>query len=62
MPLPAKKKKGTYPDETEGSRMAAEIRRRANRMTAEQRREHFRQGMAIIYGGAEAAKATGSRH
>lgn len=62
MPVTAKKKKLSYPDETEGSRLAAETRRRANRLTAEQRREHFRRGMAIIYGGAQAAKAPGSRH
>jgi hypothetical protein len=42
--------------------MAAEIRRRANKLTAEQRREHVRQRMAIIYGAAQDPKATGSRH
>ena len=62
MPSPAKKKKLSYPDETEGSRMAAEIRRRANKLTPEQRREHFRKGMAIIYGGAQAPKTTGAGH
>ncbi len=40
-----------YPDETHGSKLAAEIRRKANGLTAKQRAEHFRKGMAMIYGG-----------
>jgi len=44
-----KKKKLDYPDETEGSILAAEMRRRCNRLTAEERREHLRKAMSIIY-------------
>jgi len=50
MPSPIKKKKLDYPHETEGSRLAAETRRRCNKMSAEERREHLRKAMAI-YGG-----------
>jgi len=51
MAPPAKKKKLSYPDETEGSRLAAEIRRRANKMTPAQREECLKQAMQIYYGG-----------
>jgi hypothetical protein len=62
MPSPIKKKKLDYPDETEGSRLAAETRRRCNKLTAEERREHLRKAMSIIYGGDQTPKATGARH
>jgi len=62
MSSPIKKKKVDYPDETEGSRLAAETRRRCNKLTTEERREHLRKAMSIIYGGAQAPKATGTRH
>ncbi len=51
VPSPIKKRKLDYPDETEGSRLAVETRRRCNKLTAEERREHFRKGMAMIYEG-----------
>jgi ribosomal protein L25 (general stress protein Ctc) len=62
MSSPIKKKKLDYPHETEGSRLAAETRRRCNKLSAEERREHLRKAMAIIYGSAEAPKAAGTRH
>ena len=62
MPSPVKKKKLSYPEESEGSRTAAETRRRANGQSGEQRREHFRQAMAMIYAGRHDAKATGAGH
>jgi hypothetical protein len=40
-----------YPDETQGSRLASEIRKKANGLTAKQRAEYFRKGMAMIHGG-----------
>jgi len=40
-----------YPDETTGSRLAADARRKANALTAEQRRAHFNKAMVLIYGG-----------
>lgn len=62
MPTPAKKNKLSYPDETEGSRLAAEIRRRANKLTAAERRKHFQRATAMIYGSERVAKTTGSGH
>lgn len=55
-----RKKKLDYPEETDGSRLAAEIRKRANKLTPEQRRYHFERGMAMIYGGEPAKQKTGS--
>jgi len=56
-----KRKRAEYPDETNGTRWAAEARRLASKMTATERAEHFRQAMVKIYGG-ELKKAVGSRH
>jgi hypothetical protein len=50
-----KKKRRAAPghtDETLGSKLAAEVRKKANGLTAKQRAEYFRKGMAIIYGGS----------
>ena len=44
-----------YPDETAGSRLAAKARKLANKLTPEQRREHFNAAMTMIYGGAKEA-------
>ena len=54
-----KKKKLEYPDETEGSRMAARIRQRANKMSSAQREECLNKAMQIYYGGKpkEAARS-----
>ncbi len=62
MPPPIKKKKLDYPDETEGSRLAARIRQRANKMTSAQREESLKKAMSIIYGGTQAWKTTGARY
>jgi hypothetical protein len=62
MSSPGKKKKLDYPESTEGSRLAAETRRRCNKLTAEERREHLRKAMSMIYGSAETPKTTGARH
>jgi len=50
-----------YPEETYGSRVAARVRRAANKLTDEERRELFRQGMVLIYGG-ELKEKTGAGH
>ena len=50
-PAGSTKKKLDYPEETNGSRLAAEIRKRANKLTKEERQHHFEQAMAMIYGG-----------
>ncbi|HEY3854067.1 MAG TPA: hypothetical protein VGO67_06715 [Verrucomicrobiae bacterium] len=46
-----------YPDQTRGSKLAAEIRKKANGLSSKQRAEYFRKGMSIIYGG-EGTKET----
>jgi len=56
------RKKLDYPDETPGSCLAAEIRKRANKLTAEQRRTHVNAAMAMVYGGARVTKTTGAGH
>jgi hypothetical protein len=46
---PRKRKKLDYPEETEGSRLAAKIRKLASKLTPEQEEDYFRRGMAKIY-------------
>ncbi len=46
-----KKKKLDYPEVTEGSRLAAKVRKLASKLTPEEEAENFRRGMAKIYGG-----------
>jgi hypothetical protein len=46
-----KRKKPDYPSETEGSRLAAKVRKLASRLTPEEEAEHLRRGMEKIYGG-----------
>ena len=58
---PKKRKKLDYPEETNGTRWAAEARRLASKMSATERAEHFRQAMVKIYGG-QLKKAVGSGH
>jgi hypothetical protein len=43
-----KRKKLDYPEETEGSRLVAKVRKLASKLTAEEEAEHFRRGMAKI--------------
>jgi hypothetical protein len=50
--LARKRKKLDCPDETNGTRWAAEARRLASKMTAAERAEHFRQAMVKIYSSA----------
>jgi len=50
-PAARKQKKLDYPDETEGSRIAAKTRKLASKLTPEQRREFIRRAMVRIYGG-----------
>ena len=61
-PAISAKKRLDYPEQTNGSRLAAEIRKRANKLTKQERQHHFEQAMAMIYGGDAAGKATRSRH
>lgn len=55
-----KPKKTEYPQETRGSKVASEIRKRANSLNDTEREDLFKQGMQIIYGGT--AKAPCARH
>jgi hypothetical protein len=45
-----KRKKLDYPEHTEGSRLAAKVRKLASKLTPEEEAEHFRRGLAKIYG------------
>jgi len=56
-----KPKSPDYPDETPGSRLAAEIRKRGNKLTPEQRRDHVNAAMAMIYGSPRPAQTAGTR-
>ena len=56
-----KKKPLDYPEETNGTRWAAEARKQTSKMTREQRAELFRRGMVRIYGG-QPKEATGAGH
>jgi hypothetical protein len=47
----SQQKKLDYPGKTEGSRLAAKVRKLASKLTPEEEAEHFRRGMAKIYGG-----------
>jgi hypothetical protein len=51
----------SYPDETSGSKLAAEMRKKANNLNSEQKDRYFRKAMALIYGGngAKAALSVG---
>lgn len=44
------KKIAEYPDETVGSRLAAEARRESSKLSRDDRKRLFREGMAMIYG------------
>ena len=54
-------KKLGCPEETPGSRLAAKARKLASQLTAEEEAEHFRRGMAKIYGG-QPKEITGAGH
>jgi hypothetical protein len=57
----SKRKKLDYPAETEGTRLAAKVRKLASKLSPEQEAEHFRRGMAKIYGG-QPKEITGTGH
>ena len=54
-----KRKRLDYPEETNGTRWAAEARRLASKLTPEQEAEHFRRAMVKVYGG-QLKKVAGS--
>jgi hypothetical protein len=55
------RKKLDYPLETEGSRLAAKVRKLASKLTPEDGAEHLRRGMAKIYG-SQPKEITGAGH
>jgi len=57
----SKRKKLDYPAETQGSRLAAKVRKLASKLTPEEEAEHFRRGLAKIYGG-QPKEITGAGH
>jgi hypothetical protein len=60
-PQRAAPKKLDYPEETAGSRLAAKTRKLASKLTPEEEAEHFRRGMATIYG-SQPKEITGAGH
>ena len=54
------KKLLTYPSDTSGSKLAAEMRKKANKMSSEQKSHYLRKAMALIYGRTGAKAATGA--
>ena len=54
-------KKLDYLDETSVSRLAAKARKLAGKLTPEEEAEHFRRGMAMIYG-SQPKEITGAGH
>lgn len=54
-------KKVDYPAETSGSLLGADFRRKANRLSEEERDELFKRGMQVIYGGNGEKEATRAR-
>jgi len=57
-----KRKPADYPEQTKGSKLAAEIRARANKLTPQERRKHLKQAMAMIYAGDHATQADRAGH
>ncbi len=49
-----------YPDETAGSKLAAEARKLANTLTDEQRAECLESAKGLIYGRTKTGKAAGA--
>jgi hypothetical protein len=60
-PPKTKRKNPDYPEETNGTRWAAEARRLTSKMTPAERAEHFRQAMLKVYAG-ESKETTGTGH
>lgn len=46
-----KLKKLDYPEQTQGSRLAAKVRKLASKLSPEEEAEHLQRGLAKIYGG-----------
>jgi len=51
-----------YPDQTRGSRLAAQLREETNALSVKQRSELFQRGMQMIYGGVAPKEKSGPGH
>ena len=60
-PLPKVKVLSRYPDETKGSKLAAEMRKRANALNPEEKSRYLGKAMALIYGGGAKEAASVGR-
>jgi hypothetical protein len=49
-----------YPEKTEGSEIAAQVRAKTNSLSEEEREHYLKIGMSVIYGGQP--KTAGARH
>ena len=56
------KKVADYPDQTAGSKLAAEARTAANGLSDSERDELFKRGMQVIYGGSGDKETARARH
>jgi len=56
-----KSRKKDYPDDTIGSKLAAEARKLANSLTDEERAESLEGAKSLIYGRARHKQAAGTR-
>ena len=56
------KKVADYPDQTAGSKLAAEARTAANGLSESERDELFKHGMQVIYGGSGDEETARARH
>jgi hypothetical protein len=51
-----------YPSESSGSRLAAQVRAKANPLSEKQRETHMRKAMELIYGGNRKKQAARTGH
>ncbi len=56
------KKSEDYPEQTSGSKLAAEARKLGNDLSESQREELFKRGMQVIYGGSGDKKTARTGH
>ena len=56
------KKDVEYPDQTAGSKLAAEARTAANGLSESERDELLKRGMQVIYGGSGDKETARARH
>ena len=50
-----------YPDDTKGTRIAKSVRKETSDLADDKRNDLFKQGMRVIYGGADNSKKVSRR-